>query len=66
MTMIVPVILLLGLAVIGKKNRRQSLGTEIGKPDAFTQKQKINLWLIVALIVIVLSAPVPVHDNAGK
>ena len=58
MTMIVPVILLLGLAVIGKKNRRQSLGEEIGKPDAFTQKQKINLWLIVALIVIVLSAPV--------
>ncbi len=58
MTMIVPFILLSGLALIGKKNRGQMRGTGIEQPEAFTRRQKINLWLILALIVIVLFAPV--------
>jgi len=58
MTMIVPVLLLIGLMMLGRKRRSdKSDAIEIEKPEAFTKKQKINLWLIFILIVTVLSVP---------
>lgn len=58
MTVINPIILLIGTGLL---SRRKSGGKEeyqIEKPEPFTAKQKINLFLILALIVIVLSAPI--------
>lgn len=59
LTLLVPVLLLSGLMIMGGKNKSQHAGMiEIEKPEPFTRKQEINLWLIVLLIGTVLAAPI--------
>ena len=56
MTLLIPILLLTGLKVLNKKGRQESV-LEIAKPEKFNKKQRYNLYLIVALIVIVLLPP---------
>lgn len=59
MTLLVPLLILTFLTITGRKKRgSQGNIVEIEKPEEFTTKQKLNLWLILILIVAVLLPPI--------
>lgn len=51
-------LLIAGFRYLPRSNRGIGKGVAFEKPEAFTPKQKINLWLMIAMILVVLIFPV--------
>lgn len=51
-------LLIAGFRYIPKSNRNIGKGVTFEKPEPFTQKQKINLYLMIAMIAVVLIFPI--------
>lgn len=60
-------LLIAAFRYIPKSNRTIGKGVTFEKPEAFTDKQRINLYLMIAMIVVVLIFPILhiVMPNAG-
>lgn len=57
-TLIYSIILISLFLFIPKSNRNIGKNMTIEKPDAFDSKQRINIWLIVIMVVVVLFPPI--------
>lgn len=57
-SVIFSLLLIAGFRYIPKSNRNIGKGVTFEKPEAFTEKQKINLFLMIAMIVVVLMFPI--------
>ncbi|MBP2033059.1 di/tricarboxylate transporter [Clostridium algifaecis] len=57
-TMIVPILLILAFVIFSKNLRNMGKTLDIKKPEPFDKNQKINLYLIIAMVLIVLVPPV--------
>lgn len=57
-SVIFSLLLIAAFRYIPKSNRNIGKGVTFEKPEAFTQKQKINLFLMIAMIVVVLMFPI--------
>ncbi|AGY74710.1 MULTISPECIES: SLC13 family permease [Clostridium] len=57
-TMIIPILVILAFMIFSKNLRNLGKTLNIKKPEPFDKKQKINLYLIIAMVVIVLAPPV--------
>ncbi|GMA98794.1 SLC13 family permease [Pelosinus sp. IPA-1] len=57
-TMIIPILVISGLLLFTNNKKILSKNLNIERPEIFDQKQKITLYLIVLMMVIVLAAPI--------
>jgi len=57
-SVIFSLLLIAGFRYIPKNNRNIGKGVTFEKPEPFTDKQKINLYLMVAMIAVVLIFPI--------
>ncbi|MEA5012519.1 MAG: SLC13 family permease [Angelakisella sp.] len=57
-SVIFSLILIAGFRYIPRSNRNIGVGVSFQKPEPFTAKQKTNLYLMIAMIVIVLIFPI--------
>jgi len=57
-SVIFSIILISGFLFIPKSNKSLGNLADMKKPDKFNQKQKTNLYLIVLMVVILLTAPI--------
>ncbi len=57
-SVIFSLLLIAAFRYIPKSNRNIGKGVTFEKPEAFTEKQKINLFLMIAMIVVVLMFPI--------
>lgn len=57
-SVIFSLLLIAGFRYVPKHNRRIGEGVSFERPEAFTQKQKINLSLMIAMIIVVLIFPI--------
>jgi len=62
---IIPIIMIGGLVLHYKKNSQIGSNVEIKKPESFDKKQRINLYLITIMVIMVLVPPV-LHLIAPK
>lgn len=56
-TFIIPIIVI-GILILFGKKKSNGGAVEVAKPEPFNKKQKINLYLIFAMVAIVLIAPI--------
>lgn len=56
-TMIIPIIVISGL-IFGGKKKSEMADIDIQMPEPFNAKQKTNLYLIFAMVIVVLAAPI--------
>ena len=57
-TMIIPILVISCMIIFSKSLKNMGKNIDIQKPKPFDKKQKINLYLIVLMVVIVLVPPV--------
>lgn len=57
-TMIIPIVVISGTIIYNRKSNKMEQAIEMDKPDKFEPKQRTNLNLIIAMVVIILSAPI--------
>ncbi|AZV57475.1 SLC13 family permease [Clostridium sp. AWRP] len=57
-TMIIPILVISGFIMFSKSIKNMGKHIDIEKPKPFNQKQKINLYLIVLMVIIVLAPPI--------
>lgn len=57
MTTLIPIMLLTGIRIFVKKEAGKKENLDVSQPEPFNRKQRINLYLIAALIWIVLLPP---------
>lgn len=57
-SVIFSLLLIAGFRYLPKSNRNIGKGVSFEKPEPFTEKQKINLYLMIAMIAVVLIFPI--------
>lgn len=57
-TMIIPILVISALVFFPKNSRHLGEKLDIKKPEPFNDKQKINLYLIILMVIIVLVPPI--------